>query len=63
MEFNIFAALIAGRGVATIVMTLMMRGATAAGMTNMPPMPLVVGTMLSGDRGRAKRIGAFLHSS
>lgn len=60
MEFHILAALIAGL-IATIVMTVMMKGSAAAGMTNMPPMPLVVGTMMSGDRDSAKRIGAFLH--
>jgi hypothetical protein len=60
MEFNIFAALVGGF-VATVVMTLTMRGAAAAGMTKMPPMLLVVGTMLSGDRGTAQRAGVFLH--
>ncbi|MDP9021865.1 MAG: hypothetical protein M3N57_04030 [Actinomycetota bacterium] len=60
MEFNILAALVAGF-VATIVMTLMMKASTAAGMTDMPPMPLVSGTMFSGDRDTAKRIGAFVH--
>lgn len=60
MEFSILAALVAGL-VATIVMTLMMKGSTAAGMTDMPPMTLLAGTMFSGDRETAKRIGAFIH--
>lgn len=60
IEFEIGPALLAGF-VATIVMSLMMAGAKAAGMTNMTPMPLVMGAMFSGDRKKALTIGAMAH--
>ncbi len=60
VEFDLFAAL-AGGLVATLVMTAMMQMATRAGMTDMPPMPLVLGSMMSGDRKTATRIGGMLH--
>jgi hypothetical protein len=46
MEFALGAAVIAGL-LATIVMSLMMNGAKAAGMSDMPPMPLIMGTMMT----------------
>lgn len=52
VEFDLLAAL-AGGVVATLVMTAMMQMATRAGMTDMPPMPLVMGSMMSGDRKSA----------
>lgn len=60
VDFDIVAALIAGF-VGTVVMSLMMNGAKAAGMTNMPPMPLVMGSMFSGERMTAMAIGSVLH--
>lgn len=60
IEFEIGPALVAGF-VGTIVMTLMMTGSKAAGMTNMPPMPLVMGSMFSGDRKKAMAMGGMAH--
>lgn len=58
VEFDLLAAL-AGGLVATVVMTAMMETAKRAGMTDMPPMPLVMGSMMSGDRKTATtRTGA-----
>jgi hypothetical protein len=39
----------------------MMQMAGRAGMTDMPPMPLVMGSMVSGDRRTATTIGGVLH--
>lgn len=60
MEFSVLAALVAGF-VATVVMSAMMKLASAAGMTQMPSMPLVTGSMLSGDRDTAPKIGLVIH--
>jgi hypothetical protein len=60
VEFDLLAAL-AGGLVATLVMTAMMQMATRGGMTDMPPMPLVLGSMVSGDRKTATTIGGLLH--
>jgi len=60
VEFDLLAAL-AGGLVATLVMTAMMQMAARAGMTDMPPMPLVMGSMMSGDRKTATAIGGMLH--
>lgn len=60
VEFDLLAALVGGV-VATLVMTAMMQMATRAGMTDMPPMPLVMGSMMSGDRKSATAIGSVLH--
>lgn len=60
IEFEIGPALAAGF-VASVVMTLMMTGAKAAGMTGMPPMPLVMGAMFSGDRKKAMAVGGMAH--
>jgi 1,6-anhydro-N-acetylmuramate kinase len=46
MELSIPGALVGGF-VATLVMTMMMRLAGAAGITQMPPMQLVTGSMVS----------------
>ncbi len=59
-DFNVLAALLPGL-VATIVMTAMMTLASKAGMTRMPPMPLVMGSMMSGDRRTAMIIRGMLH--
>jgi hypothetical protein len=42
-------------------MTMMMRLANAAGITRMPPMELVTGSMISGDPQSAQRIGFVIH--
>lgn len=60
VDFDIPAGL-AGGFVATVVMTALMTMAARAGMTAMPPMPLVTGSMFSGDRRRATTIGALAH--
>jgi hypothetical protein len=61
MELSRPAALVAGF-VATLVMTtMMMRLANAAGITRMPPMELVTGSMISGDPKSAQRIGFVIH--
>lgn len=60
MELDVVGALVAGFA-GTVVMSLLMNGAKAAGMTNMPPMPLVTGSMMSGDRKKATAIGAMVH--
>lgn len=60
MEFSVIGALVAGFA-GTLVMTMMMKAAGAAGITEMPPMPLVTGAMISGDEDQAKRIGAVIH--
>lgn len=60
MEFALVPALIAGL-VGTTVMTIMMRMAGSAGMTDMPPMEVVTGSMMSPDPGRARQLGVLLH--
>ncbi|MGH9245185.1 MAG: DUF6789 family protein [Acidimicrobiales bacterium] len=60
VEFDLAAALVGGF-VATVVMSAVMAMATAAGMTRMPPMPLVTGAMLFGDRRRAMAMGTVVH--
>lgn len=60
VEFDLLAALVGGF-VATLVMTAMMQMAARAGMTDMPPMPLVMGSMMSGDRKKATAVGGMLH--
>lgn len=60
MEFNFWFGLIAGF-VGTVAMTLGMNMGTKMGMTNMPPMPLIMGAMMTDDPDSAKRIGAVGH--
>lgn len=60
MTFEIVPAVIAGL-VATVVMTAMMTLAGRMGLTQMPPMTLVTGSMMSGDPDRAKRLGIMIH--
>lgn len=57
MELSIPAALLAGF-VATLVMTMTMRLANAAGITQMPPMELVTGSMISGNPETARGSGS-----
>lgn len=47
--------------VAAVVMSAMMKLASAAGRTQMPSMPLVTGAMLSGERDTAFKIGLAIH--
>lgn len=61
MEFEIWPALLAGFS-GVIAMMLFMRVVTAMGMTNMPPMPLVQGAMVTDDPDTATRIGMFTHA-
>lgn len=60
MEFSILAALVAGL-VGTAVMSTMMKMSGKLGMTDMPPMELVTGSMMSGDPDRANQLGIALH--
>lgn len=60
MTFEIVPALVAGLA-ATLVMTALTKMAGATGMTRMPPMPIVIGSMMTGDPDRARRIGTLLH--
>ena len=60
VTFSIWAALVAGL-VGTIAMTVMMQAAGAMGMTKMPSMQLIQGTMVTGDESKAKQIGFVTH--
>lgn len=60
MEFELLPALVAGF-VATVVMSALVTMAKRMGMTDMPPFPLVTGTMFSGNEDRARLIGGFVH--
>lgn len=60
MEFNALAGLLAGF-IGTIAMAAMMRGAKAAGMTDMPGMPLILGSMATDDPDQAQKIAMVLH--
>jgi hypothetical protein len=62
VEFNIWAGMLAGF-VGTLAMTAVMKAGTAAGMTNMPGMPLMQGSMATDDPDKAKKIGMFTHAS
>lgn len=60
VEFMVAAALVAGL-VAAIAMTAMMQMASAVGMTRMPSMALIQGSMMTGDESKAKIIGLMTH--
>lgn len=60
MEYSILGALVGGL-VATIVMSAMMKTASAMGMTRMPPMHQITGAMFSGDESVANKIGIVVH--
>jgi hypothetical protein len=60
VEFHIQAGVLAGF-IGTLVMTAMMRTSIAMGMTNMPPMPLIEGAMVTDDQDEAKKIGVVMH--
>ena len=56
VSFNVIAALAAGL-IGTIAMTFMMQASTAMGMTRMPSMPLIQGSMVTGDVSFAMLMG------
>lgn len=60
VEFSIGAALVAGLA-GSIVMTVMMQLASAAGMTRMPSMALIQGSMVTGDQSKATMMGLVTH--
>ncbi|MEX2549010.1 MAG: hypothetical protein WD638_02185 [Nitriliruptoraceae bacterium] len=60
VPFDVLAALVAGL-LGAIAMTLMMQAASAMGMTKMPAMALIQGTMVTGDESKAKQIGFVTH--
>jgi hypothetical protein len=60
VPFEPWPALLAGF-VGTVVMSAAMGMARLANMTRMPPFPLILGTMVTGDRRRATLMGAFAH--
>lgn len=60
MEFSLAGALVAGF-IGTAVMSTMMKLSAKMGMTDMPPMELVTGSMLSGDPDRARQLGIMVH--
>jgi uncharacterized membrane protein YagU involved in acid resistance len=60
MEFNVLAGMLAGF-IGTLVMTGTIMLSKKAGMTNMPAMPLISGSMMSDDRSTATMIGAVIH--
>jgi uncharacterized membrane protein YagU involved in acid resistance len=60
MEFSLVGALVAGL-IGTAVMSAMMKLSAKAGMTDMPPMELVTGSMMSADPDRAKKLGIMVH--
>jgi hypothetical protein len=60
MTFEVIPALIAGF-VATVVMTAMMTLAAKVGLTQMPPMTIVTGSMMSEDPETARRFGVVIH--
>lgn len=60
MTFEVIPALVAGF-VATVVMTAMMTLAGKMGLTQMPPMTLVTGSMMTDDPERARRFGIMIH--
>lgn len=60
MGFDWIAALVAGF-VATVVMDVLMTMAKGMGVTRMPPMSLITGSMMAGSRGAAWAMGAMAH--
>jgi hypothetical protein len=60
MGFDVLAALLAGL-LGAVAMTVMMQAAGVMGMTKMPSMMLIQGTMVTGDETKAKQIGFVTH--
>jgi uncharacterized membrane protein YagU involved in acid resistance len=60
MTFELLPALVAGlAGVAVMSLAMMIAG--RMGMTDMPPMPMVLGSMMTGDPKTARNYGLMLH--
>lgn len=60
MDFNLLSSLIAGF-LATVMMTLATELASLRGATSMPPMPLLLGALVSGDHDLAMAVGSAIH--
>ncbi len=60
MELNLLYGLIAAF-LGTVAMTVLMRASIAMGATNMPPMPLIQGAMVTDDPSKAQKIGIVTH--
>jgi uncharacterized membrane protein YagU involved in acid resistance len=60
VAFEWWVGLVAGFA-GTLVMSAAMAMAHRANMTGMPPIPLIMGTMMTGDRRRASMMGTFAH--
>lgn len=60
VPFEWWIGLVAGFA-GTVVMSAAMAMAKRANMTEMPPIPLIMGTMMAGDRRRATMLGTFAH--
>ena len=60
VEFSFWPALLAGF-VGSVGITALMKIANNAGMTDMPGMPLVLGSMFTDEPRAAKGIGMFVH--
>ncbi len=60
VTFDVLAALVAGL-IGAVAMTAMMQAAGAMGMTKMPGMALIQGTMVTGEAAKARRIGLVTH--
>lgn len=60
MSFELVAVLVAGLA-GSLVMSATMQMATRAGLTQMAPMELVTGSMMSSDRAVASRLGIMIH--
>ena len=60
MSFEVLPALVAGL-IGTGVMSALMAMAGSMGMTRMPPMHLLTGSMMSGDRAQASKVGIMVH--
>jgi hypothetical protein len=60
LDFSLLSSLIAGF-LATVIMTLAIELASLRGVTSMPPMPLLIGTFVTGDHDLAMAVGSALH--
>lgn len=60
LDFSLLSSLIAGF-LATVIMTLAIELASLRGVTSMPPMPLLLGAVVTGDHDLAMAVGSALH--
>jgi len=60
MSLQVVPTLVAGFA-GVLAMSILMRMATAMGMTRMPPIPLVLGAMMTDDAGKARTVGTVVH--